>query len=83
MKKLNGGIRRSICTLAIVAILAAGRTLLAQAPGPPDGMEPPPNMQPPKMNIDKELSRMTKRYGLSDAQNANLDSLRAQSSRGH
>jgi hypothetical protein len=72
MKKINGRIRGSLCMLGIITILGASPAMLAQAPGPPDDMEPPPNMQPPKMNVDKELSRMTKRYGLSDAQKTQI-----------
>lgn len=35
-------------------------------------MEPPLDIQPPRMNVDKEISRMTKRYALSDPQKAQI-----------
>jgi hypothetical protein len=56
------------CVLAIVMLAGAATLVIAQAPGPPDGMEPPPDMRPPKMNVDKEMGKMAKRYALSDAQ---------------
>jgi Spy/CpxP family protein refolding chaperone len=71
MKKLNRQFPSSVVMLAMISIGTA-RAMLAQAPGPPDGMQPPPNMQPQKMNVDKELNKMSKRYGLSDAQKTQI-----------
>jgi hypothetical protein len=48
-------------------LIAMGQTALCQEPGPPP---PGPMETPPSMNVDKQLSKMTKRYGLSDAQKA-------------
>ncbi len=44
---------------------AMGQTALCQEPGPPPFG---PMGSPPSMNVNKQLSTMTKRYGLSDAQ---------------
>jgi hypothetical protein len=56
--------------------LAAAYATGAQEPPPPppDEMEMPhPDM--PKMDVDKELARMTKRYGLSESQKAQIRSV--------
>ena len=50
-------------------LIAMGQTALCQEPGPPP---PGPMGAPPSMNVDKQLSKMTKRYGLSDAQKAQI-----------
>ncbi len=50
-------------------LIAMGHTALCQEPGPPP---PGPMGTPPSMNVDKQLSKMTKRYVLSDAQKAQI-----------
>lgn len=51
------------------ACLAAPCMGAAQEPGPPpDGMGPPSGEMVPRMNVDKELSHMTKRYALTGDQ---------------
>jgi Spy/CpxP family protein refolding chaperone len=65
-----------ILGLVVGAWLAAMYSAGAQEPPPrpPDGMEmPPPDM--PRMDVDKELARMTKRYGLSESQRAQIRSV--------
>ena len=62
----------TIFTLVASSWLAATYASGAQEPPPPmAGMEMPrPDM--PKMDVDKEIARMTKRYGLSDSQKAQV-----------
>lgn len=59
-----------LCGMIFVLCVGAASLGIAQEPGPPppDGMQGPPGMQPPKMDVDKEIARMTKRYALTDAQ---------------
>lgn len=60
--------------LALTMWIGASHVLIAQEPGPPppDGMGPPPGMSAPRMNVDKEIVRMTKRYALSDTQKSEI-----------
>ncbi len=60
--------------LAVGIGLAAGASATAQEAGPlpPDDMEPPPAALQPKMNVDKEVSKMAKRYALSNDQKAQI-----------
>jgi Spy/CpxP family protein refolding chaperone len=68
MRKLIRGIRIVLCVLAAYVLVAAWQTALSQEPGPPPG-----GMGgPPSMNVDDQLSQMTKRYKLSDAQQAQI-----------
>jgi hypothetical protein len=60
---------------AILAVFAfATLNTFAQEAGlpPTEGMQPPPPPSPPRRNIDTDVYRMTKRYGLSDDQAARL-----------
>ncbi len=69
MARLQG----MIFGLVVGTWLAAAYSTRAQEPPPPppDGMEMPhPDM--PKMDVDKELARMTKRYSLSDSQKVQI-----------
>ena len=50
-------------------LIAMGQTALCQEPGPPP---PGPMETPPSINVDKQLTRMTKRYGLADTQKAQI-----------
>jgi hypothetical protein len=62
-----------ILGLVVGSSLAATYAAGAQEPPPPppDGMDMPhPDM--PKMNVEKELARMTKRYGLSENQKVQI-----------
>lgn len=74
MKRIEGRLKVWLCGLAFAVCFGAGAGIIAQEPGPPppDGMQGPPDMQPPKMNVDKEIANMTKRYGLSDTQKAQI-----------
>ena len=76
MRHLMARLLGMVFGLVVGTWLAA--TYLAGAqeppPPPPDGME----MQPPdipRMDVDKELARMTKRYGLSESQRAQTRSV--------
>ena len=69
MARLQGMIFTFVACTWLAATYSAG----AQEPPspPPDGMEMPhPDM--PKMDVDKELARMTKRYGLSESQKTQI-----------
>lgn len=69
MARLQG----KIFTLVACTWLATTYMACAQEPPPPppDGMEMPhPDM--PRMDVDKELARMTKWYTLSDSQKAQI-----------
>jgi hypothetical protein len=73
MRRIMARLQGILFGLAVGAWLAA--TYLAGAqeppPPPPDGMEMPrPDV--PKMDVDKELARMTKRYALSEIQKAQI-----------
>ncbi len=68
MEQVIGKIQIAVCVLAGTMCIAMGQTTLCQEPGPPPG----PMGTPPSMNVDKQLSKMTKRYGLSDAQKAQI-----------
>lgn len=50
-------------------LIAMGQTALCQEPGPPP---PGPMETPPSINVDKQLTRMTKQYGLADTQKAQI-----------
>jgi periplasmic protein CpxP/Spy len=60
------------CGVAMALACAAAQPAFAQEPGPPppDEMGAPPDVgeAPPAMNVDKQLAKMVKRYGLSDTQ---------------
>jgi Spy/CpxP family protein refolding chaperone len=75
VKKLaRAGMKLVVCGMMLSALFA-GHSLLAQDPGgppPPDGMEGAPQGAPPPMNVDRMLARMTKRYGLTDAETAKI-----------
>ena len=64
--------RRAFFGLATVLWLAGIAGGAAQEPGapPPGEMGPPPDFggAPPSRNVDKDLARMVKRYGLTDEQ---------------
>lgn len=65
----------SLLGLALGACIWTSPLSYAQEPGPPpppDDMGPPPGMSAPKMNVDKEIARMTKRYALSDTQKSQI-----------
>lgn len=64
MKTLIRGMRILLCAIAAYALVAPWQTAQCQEPGPPPG----PMEAPPSMNVNKQLSKMVKRYGLSDAQ---------------
>jgi len=73
MRHVVALLQGTIFTFVACAWLAATYSVAAQEPPPPppDGMEMPrPDM--PKMDVDKELARMTKRYGLSESQKAQV-----------
>ena len=73
MRHVMARLQGMIFGLVVGTWLAAAYSARAQEPPPPppDGMEmPPPDM--PKMDVDKELARMTKRYSLSDSQKAQI-----------
>ena len=53
--------------VALFAVLPASHSILAQEPGPP-----PMGGPPPAMDVDKQLSSMTKHYALSDAQKTQI-----------
>jgi hypothetical protein len=66
-------IQGMIFGLVVGTWLAAAYSTTAQEPPPPppDGMEMPhPDM--PKMDVEKEIARMTKRYGLSESQKVQI-----------
>jgi len=66
-------LQETIFGLVACTWLAAAYPAGAQEPPPPppDGMDMPhPDM--PKMDVDKELAQMTKRYGLSESQKAQI-----------
>jgi len=67
-------LRFSLYGLMLGALLITGHSLYAQeqGPPPPDGMEASQGGPPPRMNVDKQLARMTKRYALSDAQQTQI-----------
>jgi protein CpxP len=73
MRRMKGRLQRMILGLVVGTWLAATYSAGAQEPPPPpsDGMEMP-HADMPKMDVDKELARMTKRYGLSDSQKAQI-----------
>src|SRR5690349_21463119 len=60
-----------MCSAVVGVLLTGCWRAEAQEPGPPpqDGMGPPPSaaMQP-RINVDKELARLSKRYALSGDQ---------------
>jgi hypothetical protein len=66
----------ALYSAAICVSVAALQTAFCQEPGPPPlgAMDAPPSMNeaPPPMNVDKQLSKWTKRYKLSDAQQAQI-----------
>ncbi len=73
MRRMKGWSQGMILGLLVSTWLAATYSAGAQEPppAPPDGMEMThPDM--PRMDVDKELARMTKRYGLSDSQKAQI-----------
>jgi protein CpxP len=73
MRRVIARLQGMVLVLVVGTWLAATYSAAAQEspPPPPDGMEMPyPDM--PKMDVDKELARMTKRYGLSDSQKAQI-----------
>lgn len=73
MTRFNTRRLAGLCGLFFALCMGASSLAIAQAPGPPpDAMQGPPDMQPPRMDIDKEIEHMTKRYGLSDAQKTQI-----------
>ena len=66
-------LQETILTMVACTWLAATYAAGAQEPPPPppDGMEMP-HLDMPKMDVDKELARMTQRYGLSESQKAQI-----------
>jgi hypothetical protein len=80
MKQIERPLKIWLCGLAIAMCFGVGVVNTAQEPGPPppDGMQGPPNMPPPKMDVDKEIAKMTKRYGLTDTQKAQARTILAE-----
>ncbi len=74
MRHIEGRLKIWLCALTVAMCFGASAVTAAQEPGPPPpgGMQGPPDMSPPKMNVDKELSNMTKRYALTDTQKAQI-----------
>jgi hypothetical protein len=73
MRHVMARLQGMVFGLVVGTWLAAAYLAGAQEPPPPppDGMEmPPPDI--PRMDVDKELARMTKRYGLSEIQKAQM-----------
>ena len=71
MRRFENRRRFWLCAFTIALCFGATCAGVTQEPGPPppDAMQgPPPGMQPTKMDIEKEIANMTKRYGLTDAQ---------------
>ena len=71
MRRFEKRRRFWLCAFTIALCFGATCAGVAQEPGPPspDAIQgPAPGMQPPKMDIEKEIANMTKRYGLTDAQ---------------
>lgn len=63
------------CGLALIILLAGVRPATAQDQGPPQGemMGPPPGEGGPQaMNVDRQLTRLVKRYNLSDTQKTQI-----------
>lgn len=60
--------------LMLGILLTTGHALFAQesGPPPPDGMDATQGGPPPRMSVDKQLARMTKRYALSEAQQTQI-----------
>lgn len=67
-------IRKVACGAILAAFALATHNTFAQGLGvaPSEGMQPPPPPFTPRRNIDADVSRMTKRYGLSDDQVAKV-----------
>jgi protein CpxP len=65
--------RLLLCAAFFGALLLAAHPLHAQEPAPaPDGAQGPMHGGPHRMNPEQQLARMTERYGLSEAQQAQL-----------
>ena len=67
--------RHLMSSVVIGVLLSASCATGAQEPGPPppDAMEaPPPTAMRPRLNVEKELARLSKRYALSDDQKAQV-----------
>ena len=62
--------RKLACGVLLAALALATHSTFAQQPGLPssEGMQAPSSPFPPKRNVDDEVSKMTKQYGLSDDQ---------------
>jgi len=69
MARLQGTVFGLVACTWLAATCAAGAQ--EPPPPPPDGMEMP-HLDMPKMDVDKEVARMTKRYGLSESQKAQI-----------
>jgi hypothetical protein len=65
MEQVIRKIQIAVCALAGAMFIAMCQTASCQEPGPPP---PGPMETAPSINVDKQLTKMTKRYGLSDAQ---------------
>ena len=64
-------IQVAMCVIAGSVLIAACHTALCQEPGPPPaGLGPMETA--PSINVDKQLSKMTKRYGLSNPQKTQI-----------
>ena len=70
-------IRKVACGVFCAALALATHTATAQMPGPPPaGMsQVPAAPAPPKRDVDTEVLRMLKRYGLTDSQAAQARSV--------
>ena len=62
--------RKLACGVLFAAFAFATHSTSAQQPGMPstDGMQAPSSPFPPQRNVDDEVAKMTKQYGLSDDQ---------------
>ncbi len=76
MQHWRRNIQFAFCGLALATLLGGVAPAFGQEPGPPPpgDMGPPPDFDgaPPGRNVDRDLARMVKRYGLSDEQKAEI-----------
>jgi hypothetical protein len=62
--------QRIACSAAIISLFTVMHVAIGQGPEapPPGAMGIPGALGPPSMNVDKELAKMAKRYGLTETQ---------------
>jgi hypothetical protein len=68
-------LRHLMCSVVVGVLLTGACGAGAQEPGPPppDGLEAPPfTAMQPRLNVDKELARLSRRYTLSNDQKAQV-----------